>query len=147
MRLGEQSAFQFIPKVFHEIEVRALNRPLESPPHRPWQTVSSWSSLCPQGYCHVGTCLAALVTMKGNWNTISYKDIDTMCASNFVSAFSGRPVYTCVDQVSTKCVCVMSVYLLNKSLCLSLQNSNKTIMTSINNGLFTFYYCLCYHAA
>lgn len=63
-RCGAQWSFQFIPKVFCAVEVRALCRSLEFFQFIPWQIISSWTSLCEQGLCHAGTGLGHLVSVK-----------------------------------------------------------------------------------
>ena len=51
VRHGSQSTFQFIPKVFNGVEVRALCRP-EVLSHRSQQTICVWTSIYAQGHCH-----------------------------------------------------------------------------------------------
>ena len=46
IRPGSQSAFQFFPKVFDGVVVRALCRPVKFL-HTNRQTISVWTSLCP----------------------------------------------------------------------------------------------------
>jgi hypothetical protein len=50
IRPGSQSAFQFIPKVFDRVEVRALC--MSVLPHRSRENIYVWTSLCTWGNCH-----------------------------------------------------------------------------------------------
>lgn len=56
------SAHLVIIEVWHwcqarrcSVGLRALCRPLEGFPLKPWQTMSSWILFVPQGHCHPGT--------------------------------------------------------------------------------------------
>jgi hypothetical protein len=52
IRPSSQSAFQFIPKVFDAVEVRALCRGVKFFYTDFKQTISVWTSLCGWGHCH-----------------------------------------------------------------------------------------------
>jgi hypothetical protein len=62
IRPGPQSAFQFIPKVFDVVEVRALYRPVKFF-HTDEQPIFVWTSLCAQGHCRAETGKGLLQTV------------------------------------------------------------------------------------
>ena len=66
LRPGSQSAFQFIPKVrlgWGQGSVQTS----QVLPHKSWQTISVWTSLCARGHCHTETGKSLPKTVATSW--------------------------------------------------------------------------------